>query len=397
MDAAGEPEASDKQTLAVEALMAGCPGAFIDFFYLVTAGDGVADDNLTPDELEARLINPDNYEERDEVPPESMRFLKDSLVSAEESARRGDNAATGEAYRSLARFFAGSENPKKAVFFFDKCLEVAVASGEVTAEIEANANLGGAHEAVGGVHAAIAAYEKQTELAEVSGDTAALVQGRTNLVRVYRSAADTRRAAGDHEGSVRFLEKCLEVAKKDALDPAAEGLANYRLGAAHHAAGDFEKVVTYQMEYLRLCKATGNKEGEGAARRALAAANEALGDVDAAIENLEAFLAVAKTGDPTAHARACCSLGKIYLAQGKHDNAVVYFERFFEVARGLNDRRMLDVARVNLGVARGGVRGAAMLKAVTGAGAEGTNASMQSLLQWKNVRLPLDAAAMPTA
>jgi hypothetical protein len=30
----------------------GCPGAFVDFFYLTTAGDGVGDDNPTAEELE---------------------------------------------------------------------------------------------------------------------------------------------------------------------------------------------------------------------------------------------------------------------------------------------------------------------------------------------------------
>ena len=68
----------------------------------------------------------------------------------------------------------------------------------------------------------------------------------------------------------------------------------------------------------------------------------------------------AESGDPVSQARACCSLGKIYSAAGKFDRAVTYFERFFEVARSLNDRRMLDVARVNLGVARGSARGGAV-------------------------------------
>jgi len=93
-------------------------------------------------------------------------------------------------------------------------------------------------------------------------------------------------------------------------------------------------------------------------------------------------------GRPWCEARACCSLGKIYAEEGKFDRAVTYFERFFEVARSLNDRRMLDVARVNLGVARGSARGAGLLRAVAGGGG-GDAAGMTALLQWKNVRVPL--------
>ena len=153
------------------------------------------------------------------------------------------------------------------------------------------------------------------------------------------------------------------------------------------------------MEYLRLCMATGDRTGEGSARRSLAAVNQSQGDDEGAIANLEAFLEIAKSGDPALQARACCSLGKIYSAQGKFDRAVTYFERFFEVARSLNDRRMLAVARVNLGVARGSARGASMIKTVAGSQGGGAAAgagedAMNALLQWKNVRMPLDAAVV---
>ena len=149
--------------------------------------------------------------------------------------------ATSEAYKSLARFFAGTDNPKKAIFFFDKCLDVASKAGDAGAEMEANANLGGAHESTGNVAAAVAAFERQTRLAETSGDDGELRVGRANLVRVYRAAADRRAASGDAEGGVAFLEKCLEVAKLDGSNPTAEGLANHRLGLAHLAAGQHEK------------------------------------------------------------------------------------------------------------------------------------------------------------
>ena len=75
----------------------------------------------------------DQYEPADEVPAESMQFLKDTLVIADTASRHGDIAAVSDAYNSLAKYFAGIEHPKKAVFFFVKCLEVAAASGDVAA------------------------------------------------------------------------------------------------------------------------------------------------------------------------------------------------------------------------------------------------------------------------
>ena len=42
----------------------------------------------------------------------------------------------------------------------------------------------------------------------------------------------------------------------------------------------------------------------------------------------------------------------LYYRQRQLDDALTYFERFFEAARALKDERVLDVARVNLGAVR---------------------------------------------
>jgi len=57
-------------------------------------------------------------------------------------------------------------------------------------------------------------------------------------------------------------------------------------------------------------------------------------------------------------------------------------EKFFEVARSLSDRKMLDIARVNLGIARGSAR--------TGRYMEVVATDLTSLLSFKNVRMPIE-------
>eukprot|EP00967_Tisochrysis_lutea_P115924 scaffold186177_cov19-Tisochrysis_lutea.AAC.2 len=44
-----------------------------------------------------------------------------------------------------------------------------------------------------------------------------------------------------------------------------------------------------------------------------------------------------------------------FLTQAQFQQSVTYFQRFFELARGLSDNAMLEAARFNLGVARGAV------------------------------------------
>ena len=57
-----------------------------------------------------------------------------------------------------------------------------------------------------------------------------------------------------------------------------------------------------------------------------------------------------------------------------------YFEKFFETARTLNDRKMLDTARVNLGVARGALRMGAWMGVVAN--------NLPKLIAWKGSRVP---------
>ena len=65
--------------------------------------------------------------------------------------------------------------------------------------------------------------------------------------------------------------------------------------------------------------------------------------------------------------------------------AVTYFEKFFEAARCAGDGAMLDVARVNLGVARAAAWREAYLGVVS--------ADVDALLHWKNLRVPFTEAA----
>lgn len=51
-------------------------------------------------------------------------------------------------------------------------------------------------------------------------------------------------------------------------------------------------------------------------------------------------------------AYACCNLGVLHYGQRQYEDALTYFERFFEAARALKDQHVLDVARVNLGAVR---------------------------------------------
>ena len=76
---------------------------------------------------------------------------------------------------------------------------------------------------------------------------------------------------------------------------------------------------------------------------------------------------------------ACCSLGVLYQQQGDFANAVHHLERFFEIARSIGDRALVDKARVYLGIARGNSMLPKYLDVVTH--------DLDALLRWKKRRV----------
>ncbi|KAK3282597.1 hypothetical protein CYMTET_9675 [Cymbomonas tetramitiformis] len=384
-DAAAHSQAmiKDKQQLLTEMLVEGHPQSFVDFFYL-THTDGVADDVPTREELEAKGLDPDTYVNTEEVPQESLGYLKDNLVAADAAARQGDMKSVYSAYKNLAKYFESAGNHKKAIFFYEKCHTIARKSHDIEGELEANLNLGAAHENIADTTGAIAFHEKHLELAKKNEVDTEMLNANANLVQVYKRHAEEQETAGNVEASIDYFHKMMHAAQA-AQDLASEGLANYRIGIAHQKLEDPKTALEFHREYLRLCKECGDKVGEGSACCALAQSFQDLGDVTSAISYLEQFLELSKNGDPSNQARACCSLGVIYTRQRKFERAVTYFEKFFEVARSLNDRRMLDIARVNLGISRGSAR--------TGRFMEVVASDLHTLLQWKNVRMPIDSGS----
>ena len=75
----------------------------------------------------------------------------------------------------------------------------------------------------------------------------------------------------------------------------------------------------------------------------------------------------------------------LYNQQGDFANAVQSLERFFELARSIGDKALLDKARTYLGSARGNAVLPAYMRVVTN--------DLDALLRWKNRRLPFTDAA----
>ena len=170
--------------------------------------------------------------------------------------------------------------------------------------------------------------------------------------------------------AAQLYQKCI-LCGEVAGDVTLQGVSCYRLGKTKALLGEHDEAISLQKQYLQICLGGENalegdrdKVGEVAARAALAHSSEALGNISEAMHHLETLLNVAvDAGELEAQAQACLNLGLLYFESSAnrktaadadaYEKSIKLLERHFDLARHLGDRKLVDAARVILGMARG--------------------------------------------
>jgi len=369
----------EKDDICMEILMEGFVQSYVDFFYLTHRPDPVPDPTREGVERE---IN---------VPLNEMLFIRDNLQAAERARRQGETRIVYESYNKLAQYFQDVNDCRTGIYFYEKCLEIARLTSDKQGEMGANHCLGLAHQSINDSKSAIMYHEKHLEIAQSLDDHGELHRANCELIKVYRRCAEEYETLNNYREAVTFHIKCLE-ASRATDNRISEGLAGYRIGRAYVLLNEPDRSIPYLNEYLSICKDAdvNDLEGQGAACSALAAAYQSLGSMDSAVQHLEQFLDIAtKTDNLIAQGEACCNLGVIYNRRGEFAKAMQLFEKNFEIARstvssGQGDRKLVDVARVNLGMARGNAQMSAFVNVI--------NFDIQNLLRWKNRRVKFEAS-----
>ena len=179
------------------------------------------------------------------------------------------------------------------------------------------------------------------------------------LVRVYKDIAKSYESRQDYEKSLEYFEKCLDVCKK-ADNAEMEAKWYYKIGAIYEKMEDLEKAVEYVDKFLSICKSDSNgakieqkKKLTGNAHKKLAELHSKLGNASAAIRNLEALLNIAfEDNNKEGQAEAALKLGLLNYKEGLIPTSVNYLQKHFDLARHLTSGKLIDTARVNLGIAQ---------------------------------------------
>jgi len=361
----------DKQQLCIDLLMVGCVQSYVDFFY-ITHRKAAPKEGAAEDEVKDVVI-----------PEDTLLFLKETLEQAESARRLRSYLQCYESYNSLAEFFEKVPDLKSAMYFYQRCADVAAEVDAWESIAKANLNLGSCEEQGGNWQNAMQFHEKALEIATSADSLPLQIKAASRLTTVCQVLAEQCEKDGQDGDAVQLFERCLSSAQLS-KDAALEGSACHKLGLSKHKTGNYEQAVELQKQYLEICRIHDDRVGESAARAALAQAYEATGDTQEAIKQLENLLSVAsEAGELKAQAGACLNLGILYNSRGNHEKSVELLEQHFDLARQIGDRKLIDSARVVLGMVRGNGKLKAYINMV--------NHDLDKLLKWKSKRATLDS------
>jgi len=363
----------DKQQLCIDLLMVGCVQSFVDFFYITHRKSASTADN--PLEQESKDLD---------IPEETLIFLKETLETAETARRSKNYQHCFESYNVLAEYFEKVPDLKSAMYFYKRCADVASDVDAQQSISKANLNLGICEEKANNWNSAMQYHEKALHIATSADSLPLQIKAASRLTHVYQILAEKcEKENRDNEATEKY-ERCLSCAQLS-KDATLEGTACHKLGLSKYKTGHYEPAIELQKQYLDICRVHDDRIGESAARAALAHAYEAIGNTAEAIKQLENLLNVAsEAGELQAQASACLNLGILYNGRGDHEKSVELLEQHFDLARQLGDRKLIDSARVVLGMVRGNGKLRAYIDLV--------NNDLDKLLKWKSKRMTLDTS-----
>lgn len=366
----GVLERADAKSLCLQLLMEGRPAAFVDFFQLThpAPASAAADADAAPAEAPA--------EHAEDV----LLYVKQQLSAADAASRNGEQAVVYDSYLSLAKVFEELQDTGKARYFYTKARVAAQEAGWSDKELACLLALGQMCQAMGDLQQAAQHHELCRAVAAERGLPEQEQQALGHIAECYLQLAEADEAAGRQEEALQQYQSCLKAAGASG-DKSCIGLVHHLIGKLLQDSEQHQEALQHHQQAAELLTELGDDLAAGRTLCAAAECQQQLGKLAEAAEALEAFLKISRSRDPEAEAAACCSLGVIYYQQQKWEPAVASFERFYQLAQGLSNRKMVDVARVNLGMARGAVRMGRFIELV--------QTDLPALIQWKNCRAPV--------
>ena len=388
--------------------MKGYINSFTDFFYLTHRHDSsttsaTADPSSAPSSVPCSappasaqsgdgdapaLVRPSSVA----IPVSSLPVIASHLSLAESSHRHASPLPIFSSYGHLASFFSSLRDYKTAVYFQEKVLELAeTLNAHSHTALTALAALGSLYEAMDQPRVAISYFERCGQWANAvqssssasssPADAELVTRAKHALVQAYQRHAGEHERSLDFPRALEFYGRCIDAAR-DTGDSEAEMHALYHLALiAHQAQPDTPtEAVPHLQTALMLARQAGAPL-ECSVLLQLAAVYQRSGELNLAVHYLEEGYAVAvRIRDEALQGECMGRLGEVYSLQGEHKEGMRMFEKCYELAKKNGERRLMEVARINVGKARANVFMRQFMALMDG------EEEMKTLMSWKTKR-----------
>lgn len=365
--------------------------SYVDFYHLTHR----ADPNLQGNQKSKRIKHT----------LEEMLFIRNNLVHAEASRRQGNTNGVYTSYHLLADAYKKKMDWKTAIFFLDKCLEVAQLTTDIRAEMAANHILGSVYQSMNEFETARAFHERHEKLAYAVDVDDEIIKANVELNKVYWVLAQQLDDGGLIDEAIEMFQKCLTAAVK-CIDKSAEAEANGKIGQILLRRGEAFESLPYLRQHAQLSADQGDAEARCRACSTLAYALDSLGENDKALAELKLVHTISEqAGDMHLQSQACRALGTLYSKVGRLKDAMESLERHFELLKAISVKEKVggpgarnlktdaepaadtslqaqDLARVYVGISKGNYLMGMYLHTI--------KYDMNKLLSWKLNRSELE-------
>lgn len=207
----------------------------------------------------------------------------------------------------------------------------------------------------------MSALETALDKANEGGDPKLEKDISKELVRVYQIIAKDFQEQGDFDKALQFFEKCL-TATQSAKNREQEAECYQKMGHIYEKLGDLGKAIELLDKFLGICEEENTPEGKQKvleAHKELGEVHAKNGNVHAAITHFEQLrnLANKEKHNRKSQADAYLKLGLLHYQEGRVKQSVDALSRHFNLAKDdedveTKDQKLIDAARVNLGIAK---------------------------------------------
>ena len=337
-------------------LIDGFVQSYVDFFHLTHRVD-------------PSVVDPANAGQQIKVSTKDMIFIRDNLVGAESNRRQGNTQGVYSSFNKLADFYEAQLDYETAVFFHEKCLDIATMTSDVQAEMGANHALGTVYQKMNNFESAVRFHEEHERVSVSIDMFDQIIKANAQLYKVYTVLADNTLKNEDgvvnYDGALELYNKSL-VASRKSMDKAAEGEANAKIGSLLLKIGQTEESVPFLRQQSQIAADNGNLESRCRACSALALAFDTLGQGDKALAELMLVSTISEqAGDIMLESQANRALGTMYSKVGRMQDSIDALSKHFDLLKTILAKkgeiegsqlitaRDLDLARVYVGVAKG--------------------------------------------